>query len=93
MEMEKIPAAGYKIKGLPVAGFYRRLTLKNFGVILGLFKSLKIAKKIIKDFKPDVVVGVGGYASGPVLTAGRKDGNTDSYPGTEQLCRSNTINC
>ncbi len=72
MEMEKIPAAGYKIKGLPVAGFHRRLTLKNLGVIIALFKSLKIAKSILKDFKPDVVVGVGGYASGPVLRqAGR----------------------
>ena len=67
MEMEKIPAAGYKIIGLPVTGFYRRLTLKNFGVVFGLLKSLKIAKRIIEDFKPDVVVGVGGFASGPIL--------------------------
>ncbi|MBK7131469.1 MAG: undecaprenyldiphospho-muramoylpentapeptide beta-N-acetylglucosaminyltransferase [Bacteroidales bacterium] len=67
MEMEKIPAAGYRIIGLPVAGLYRSLTLKNFKVILKLFKSLKMAKKVIKEFKPDVVVGVGGYASGPVL--------------------------
>jgi len=67
MEMEKIPAAGYRIIGLPVAGLYRSLTLKNFKVILKLFKSLKMAKKVIKDFNPDVVVGVGGYASGPVL--------------------------
>lgn len=72
MEMEKIPAAGYKIIGLPVAGFHRRLTLNNFVVILRLFKSLKLAKRIIEDFQPDVVVGVGGYASGPVLRqAGR----------------------
>src|SRR5512140_2899527 len=47
MEMEKIPAEGYEIKGLPVAGFYRRITLKNFGVIFGLIKSLKMAKRII----------------------------------------------
>lgn len=67
MEMEKIPAAGYTIIGLPVAGLYRSLTLKNFKVIVKLFKSLRMAKKVIKDFKPDVVVGVGGYASGPVL--------------------------
>ncbi len=67
MEMEKIPAAGYQIRGLPVAGFYRSLTLKNIGVISGFLKSMKIAKRIIEDFKPDVVVGVGGYASGPVL--------------------------
>jgi UDP-N-acetylglucosamine--N-acetylmuramyl-(pentapeptide) pyrophosphoryl-undecaprenol N-acetylglucosamine transferase len=67
MEMEKIPAAGYKITGLPVAGFYRSLTLKNFIVLFKLVKSLWMAKQVIKDFKPDVVVGVGGYASGPIL--------------------------
>lgn len=67
MEMEKIPAAGYRIIGLPVAGLYRSLTLKNFKVIVKLFRSLKMAKKVIKEFNPDVVVGVGGYASGPVL--------------------------
>jgi len=67
MEMEKIPAAGYKIIGLPVAGLYRSLTLKNFKVIIKLIKSLRMAKKVIRDFNPDVVVGVGGYASGPVL--------------------------
>jgi len=72
MEMEKIPAAGYRIVGLPVAGLYRSLTLKNIPVLIKLLKSLKKAKKVIKDFKPDVVVGVGGYASGPVLRqAGR----------------------
>jgi UDP-N-acetylglucosamine--N-acetylmuramyl-(pentapeptide) pyrophosphoryl-undecaprenol N-acetylglucosamine transferase len=72
MEMEKIPAAGYKIIGLPVAGLYRSLTLKNFTVLIKLLKSLNKAKKVIKEFKPDVVVGVGGYASGPVLRqAGR----------------------
>ncbi len=67
MEMEKIPAAGYRIIGLPVAGIQRRLTFKNFTVMTRLFKSLRMAKKIIKEFDPDVVVGVGGYASGPVL--------------------------
>jgi UDP-N-acetylglucosamine--N-acetylmuramyl-(pentapeptide) pyrophosphoryl-undecaprenol N-acetylglucosamine transferase len=72
MEMEKIPAAGYKIIGLPVAGLYRRITLKNFSVLFKLLKSLKKAKKIIREFAPDIVVGVGGYASGPVLRqAGR----------------------
>ncbi len=74
MEMEKVPAAGYRITGLPVAGLYRSLTFKNIGVILKLFKSLRIARKVIKEFKPDVVVGVGGYASGPVLRqAGRME--------------------
>jgi UDP-N-acetylglucosamine--N-acetylmuramyl-(pentapeptide) pyrophosphoryl-undecaprenol N-acetylglucosamine transferase len=72
MEMEKIPAAGYRIIGLPVAGLYRSLTLKNFSVLIKLLKSLRKAKKVIREFGPDVVVGVGGYASGPVLRqAGR----------------------
>jgi UDP-N-acetylglucosamine--N-acetylmuramyl-(pentapeptide) pyrophosphoryl-undecaprenol N-acetylglucosamine transferase len=72
MEMEKVPAAGYKIVGLPVAGISRKNILKNFSVLIKLFKSLRLAKKTIKEFKPDVAVGVGGYASGPVLKqAGR----------------------
>jgi UDP-N-acetylglucosamine--N-acetylmuramyl-(pentapeptide) pyrophosphoryl-undecaprenol N-acetylglucosamine transferase len=72
MEMDKIPAAGYKIIGLPVAGLYRSLTLKNISVLIKLLKSLNKAKKVIREFAPDVVVGVGGYASGPVLRqAGR----------------------
>jgi UDP-N-acetylglucosamine--N-acetylmuramyl-(pentapeptide) pyrophosphoryl-undecaprenol N-acetylglucosamine transferase len=87
MEMEKVPAAGYKIVGLPVAGFQRSLTLKNFTVIFKLVKSLLLARKLISDFQPDVVVGVGGYASGPVLReAGRRGINTliqeqNSYAG------------
>ena len=72
MEMDKIPDAGYRIIGLPVAGLHRRLSLKNFSVLIKLLKSLNKAKRVIKDFRPDVVVGVGGYASGPVLRqAGR----------------------
>lgn len=72
MEMEKVPAAGYRIIGLPVAGLYRSLSLKNISVLIKLLKSLNKAKKVIKEFGPDVVVGVGGYASGPVLRqAGR----------------------
>lgn len=67
MEMEKVPAAGYKIIGLPVAGLVRKLTLKNFVVLFKLLKSLLKARRVIKEFIPDVVVGVGGYASGPVL--------------------------
>lgn len=66
MEMEKVPEAGYKIVGLPVRGLQRRLTLENVKVLLNLWKSLRKAKKILKEFKPDVVVGVGGYASGPI---------------------------
>jgi UDP-N-acetylglucosamine--N-acetylmuramyl-(pentapeptide) pyrophosphoryl-undecaprenol N-acetylglucosamine transferase len=67
MEMEKIPAAGYRIIGLPVTGIHRSLTLKNLKVLFRLLRSLNLAKKIIREFNPDVVVGVGGYASGPIL--------------------------
>lgn len=72
MEMEKVPAAGYKIVGLPVSGLHRSLTLKNFNVLARLLKSLTMAKKVLRDFAPDVVVGVGGYASGPVLRKAAK---------------------
>jgi UDP-N-acetylglucosamine--N-acetylmuramyl-(pentapeptide) pyrophosphoryl-undecaprenol N-acetylglucosamine transferase len=67
MEMQRVPAAGYKIIGLPVAGFDRKNLFKNIPVLIKLFKSQMMARKIIKDFKPMVVVGVGGYASGPTL--------------------------
>jgi len=67
MEMEKVPAAGYPIIGLPISGFKRKLSLKNFVVIVKLGLSLIKARKLVKKFQPDVVVGVGGYASGPVL--------------------------
>ena len=67
MEMHRVPAAGYKIIGLPVAGFDRKNLLKNFSVIIKLIRSQMMARKIIKDFNPHVAVGVGGYASGPTL--------------------------
>jgi UDP-N-acetylglucosamine--N-acetylmuramyl-(pentapeptide) pyrophosphoryl-undecaprenol N-acetylglucosamine transferase len=67
LEMEKIPEAGFRIKGLPVEGFKRKLSIYNIRVIIKLFRSLSMARNIIKEFDPDVVVGVGGYASGPVL--------------------------
>lgn len=67
MEMEKVPAAGFKIVGLPVSGFNRQSMLKNFSVLVKLLKSVFKANSIIKDFKPHAVVGVGGYASGPVM--------------------------
>ncbi|KGF53362.1 undecaprenyldiphospho-muramoylpentapeptide beta-N-acetylglucosaminyltransferase [Prevotella amnii] len=67
MEMQRVPAAGYSIKGLPILGFDRINKLNNIKVLLKLWKSLRIAKKIIKDFRPDVVIGVGGYASGATL--------------------------
>lgn len=67
MEMEKVPKAGYKIIGLKVAGFQRRMTWKNLTFPFKLMGSLMHARKILKEFKPDVAVGVGGYASGPTL--------------------------
>ena len=67
MEMQRVPAAGYKIKGLPICGFDRQHKLKNIKVLYKIWKSQRMAKKIIKDFKPDVVVGVGGFARGPTL--------------------------
>ena len=67
MEMHRVPAAGYPIKGLPVAGFDRKNLLKNIPVLIKLFKSQHLARKIVKDFRPHVAVGVGGYASGPTL--------------------------
>src|SRR5690606_8755992 len=69
MEMEKVPAAGYKIVGLPVTGFPRKPGVKMFSFLVGLLKSSRLAKRIILDFKPQVVIGVGGFASGPVLKA------------------------
>jgi UDP-N-acetylglucosamine--N-acetylmuramyl-(pentapeptide) pyrophosphoryl-undecaprenol N-acetylglucosamine transferase len=67
MEMERVPAAGYKITGLPVSGFDRSKPLRNIQVAIRLLKSLRRAKKIIREFRPDIAVGVGGYASGPTL--------------------------
>ncbi|MCR5077957.1 MAG: undecaprenyldiphospho-muramoylpentapeptide beta-N-acetylglucosaminyltransferase [Prevotella sp.] len=67
MEMQRVPAAGYKIKGLPIKGFDRTHKLKNFEVLYKLWKSLRMARQIIKDFKPQAAVGVGGYASGATL--------------------------
>ena len=67
MEMQRVPAAGYPIIGLPVAGFDRKNLFKNIPVLIKLFKSQRLAKKIVKDFKPHAAIGVGGYASGPTL--------------------------
>lgn len=67
MEMQRVPAAGYQIIGLPVAGFDRKHLLKNISVLIKLIKSQIKARRIIKEFKPDAAVGVGGYASGPTL--------------------------
>ena len=74
IEMEKVPAAGFKIIGLPAAGLQRKLTLKNLVLPFKLLKCARMSKKIIKDFCPDIAIGVGGYASGPILRAASKAG-------------------
>ncbi len=87
MEMEKIPAAGYPIKGLWISGFQRSLSIKNLSFPFKLIHSLYKAGQIIKQFKPDVVIGVGGYASGPCLRMAIRKGKKtliqeqNSYPG------------
>ena len=73
MEMEKVPAAGYRIIGLPVAGLQRKFSLSNLALPFKILRSLRLAGKIIDGFRPDIAVGVGGYASAPLLwSAGRK---------------------
>ena len=74
MEMEKLPALGYNIKGLPVAGLQRRLALSNFALPFKVMASIRRAKRIIRDFNADIVVGFGGYASAPVLRAAQSLG-------------------
>ena len=69
MEMEKVPAAGYNIKGLHIVGFQRKLSFSNFLLPFKILKSLLKARRIVREFKPQVAVGVGGYASGPTLKA------------------------
>ncbi len=72
MEMQRVPDAGYKIIGLPIQGFNRKNLFKNVVVLYKIWKSQRIARKIIKEFQPDVAVGVGGYASGPLLNQAAK---------------------
>ncbi len=72
MEMERVPAAGYKIVGLPVCGFDRKRLWRNFKTLYKLYKSMCIARGVLKSFQPDLAVGVGGYASGPMLKAAQK---------------------
>lgn len=74
MEMERVPAAGYEIVGLPVAGFDRKRLWRNFKVIVKLYKSMRLARKVLRQFRPDICVGVGGYASGPMLKVAQKAG-------------------
>ena len=87
MEMEKVPQAGYKIKGLWITGIQRKLTLKNLMFPFKLINSLWNARKIVNEFKPDVVIGTGGFASGPLLQIAASKGipsliqEQNSYPG------------
>lgn len=69
MEMEKVPAAGYEIIGLPIAGLQRKLTLSNLTLPFKVLKSIRMARRTLKEFKPDMAIGVGGYASAPLLWA------------------------
>lgn len=98
MEMEKVPAAGYPIEGLPVAGFQRRITFKNVTFFYKLVASLLKARKIIRQFQPHVVVGVGGYASGPLLRQATSMGipsliqEQNSFPGVTNRILSAKVN-
>jgi UDP-N-acetylglucosamine--N-acetylmuramyl-(pentapeptide) pyrophosphoryl-undecaprenol N-acetylglucosamine transferase len=74
MEMEKVPAAGYEIVGLPVAGLQRKLTMSNLALPFKVIRSVRMAKKLIREFKPDIAIGVGGYASAPLLWAAGRSG-------------------
>lgn len=87
MEMEKIPALGYRIEGVPVAGIQRRLALSNLKIPFMVIKSVRKSRRIIKSFGADAVAGFGGYASGPVLWSAQRMGvptviqEQNSYPG------------
>lgn len=99
MEMERVPAAGYEIKGLPVCGFDRKHLLRNVKVLFKLWKSIRLAKKILKDFKPDIAIGVGGYTSGPMLKAAQKKGiptllqEQNSYAGVTNKLLAKNAKC
>lgn len=98
MEMEKVPAAGYKIVGLWISGLQRRLTLSNLSFPFKVLSSLLKAKKILRDFKPDAVIGTGGYASGPMLRVASKAGiptviqEQNSFPGITNRVLSKRVN-
>ncbi len=99
MEMQKVPEAGYKIIGLEVVGLQRRLTFKNLAFPFKLLKSLRSAKKIITDFNPNIVIGVGGYASGPTLREASKKGiptllqEQNSYAGLTNKLLAKSAKC
>lgn len=98
MEMEKVPAAGYKIIGIPIAGFQRKFSLANFKLPFLIIRSLLQTRKIINEFKPDVVVGTGGFASGPLIKAATAKGipaliqEQNSYAGITNKILSRKVN-
>jgi UDP-N-acetylglucosamine--N-acetylmuramyl-(pentapeptide) pyrophosphoryl-undecaprenol N-acetylglucosamine transferase len=91
MEMEKVPAAGFRIEGLPIRGFQRGQLLKNMGLPWRLVRSMLKARSLVRSFKPHVAVGVGGYASGPLLAAAQRMGvptliqEQNSFPGKTNI--------
>jgi UDP-N-acetylglucosamine--N-acetylmuramyl-(pentapeptide) pyrophosphoryl-undecaprenol N-acetylglucosamine transferase len=101
LEMVKVPEAGYAIEGLPVAGFRRSISLKNLSFFYKLVVSMIQSRRIVRTFKPDVAVGVGGYASGPILKAAARKGipiliqEQNSYAGVTNrlLARSSSLIC
>ncbi len=99
MEMERVPAAGYEIKGLPVRGFDRKNLLRNVKVLMDLRRSMKLARNILKEFEPNVAVGVGGYASGPMLKECQKAGiptllqEQNSYAGVTNKLLAKKAQC
>lgn len=98
MEMEKVPAAGYKIEGLWISGFQRKLTMSNLVFPFKVISSLIKARKILNTFKPDVVIGTGGFASGPMLQVAAKMGiptliqEQNSFPGITNKILSKQVN-
>ncbi|MEO8933589.1 MAG: undecaprenyldiphospho-muramoylpentapeptide beta-N-acetylglucosaminyltransferase [Xanthomarina sp.] len=98
MEMEKVPQAGYKIEGLWISGIQRELSLKNLSFPFKLISSLFKARKIINRFKPDVVIGTGGFASGPLLQVASSKGipsliqEQNSFPGITNKLLSKNVN-
>ncbi len=99
MEMQRVPAAGYKIVGLPICGFDRKNLFKNFAVLLKIWKSQRMARRIIRRFRPMAAVGVGGYASGPTLNECAKHGvpcliqEQNSYAGVTNKLLAKKVDC
>lgn len=98
MEMEKVPAAGYKIEGLWISGFQRKLTLSNLAFPFKVISSLMRAKKILRSFNPNAVIGTGGFASGPMLQVAANKGivtliqEQNSYPGITNKILAKKVN-